>query len=212
MEPVKILQAAITLLSLVNPLVCALLLAPVVAGQTTTARFTTASRACIAIFVILAIFALAGAKLLKVFGISLDVFQVAGGLVLAWMGFNMVRASSGVASAEHVPTEGQAASPSLTPLILFAASPGTITGVITLAVNHTGTALPVTALLGAAIAVFVLWIVLLLASRLVAGASGASDASGESLTRTLASGMMGLIVIAMGFQFAMSGAKAFFGH
>lgn len=38
------------------------------------------------------------------------------------------------------------ANPSLTPLILFAASPGTITGVITLSVAHAKSGIPVTAL------------------------------------------------------------------
>jgi undecaprenyl pyrophosphate phosphatase UppP len=47
---------------------------------------------------------------------------------------------------------------SFTPLILFAASPGTITGVITLAVAHAKLALPVTALVAVVVAAVVMWI------------------------------------------------------
>ncbi len=198
----KVVQATITLLSLINPVVCALMLSQVSAGQSPAARAISATRASVSIFVILAVFALVGAKLLKLFGISLDVFQVAGGLVLAAMGFGMIRASFGQSSPRDPAVGNQ--SHSLTPLILFAASPGTITGIITLSVNHSGAELPITALLGALIAVVALWLVLLLTSRM----SGSGD--GDNFLHNLVSGMMGLIVIAMGFQFGMTGAKAFF--
>ena len=202
MSSMKVIQAAVTLLSLINPVVCALMLSQIGAGQSSASRAASATKASIAVLVILILFALIGAKLLKVFGISLDVFQVAGGLVLAWMGFSMVRASTGQAS-QATPVKGRQAQ-SLTPLILFAASPGTITGIVTLSVNHSGTALPVTAILGAAIAVLALWLILVLASRL------SSQGSGDSFLHNLLAGMMGLIVIAMGFQFGMTGIKAFF--
>jgi multiple antibiotic resistance protein len=54
---------------------------------------------------------------------------------------------------------------SLTPLILFAASPGTITGVITLAVAHAKLRLPVTALVAIAVAAVAMWIVMVFAAR-----------------------------------------------
>ena len=44
------------------------------------------------------------------------------------------------------PAASPDASPSLTPLILFAANPGTITGVITLSVAHGKSGIPVSAL------------------------------------------------------------------
>ena len=40
---------------------------------------------------ILALAALLGVKVLSLFGVSLDAFQVAGGGVLAWMGFSMLK-------------------------------------------------------------------------------------------------------------------------
>jgi len=40
--------------------------------------------------VILAAAALVGTRVLEMFGMSLDTFSVAGGFVLAWMGFSML--------------------------------------------------------------------------------------------------------------------------
>jgi multiple antibiotic resistance protein len=79
---------------------------------------------------------------------------------------------------------------SLTPVILFAASPGTITGVITLAVVHTKLQLPVTALAAVAVATVVMWIMMLLVGR-------DRDHPGDGFLRDTATRFMGLIVIAM---------------
>jgi multiple antibiotic resistance protein len=86
-----------------------------------------------------------------------------------------------------------AAKRSLTPVILFAASPGTITGVITLAVAHAKLALPITALV--AVAVAVMWVAMLLVARGGPRASGAGNLLHDMVTR-----FMGLIVLAMGVQ------------
>jgi len=88
-------------------------------------------------------------------------------------------------------------------LILFAASPGTITGVITLSAAHAGLALPVTALVAVAVAGLVTWLVLLLVTR-VAGKGGEGGFARDTITR-----FMGLIVLSMGVQFALTGLHKF---
>src|SRR4029434_4933499 len=149
------LQAIVTVLSLVNPLICGVMFAQIEAGQTRAIRITDATRAALAVLVILLVAALAGARVLQIFGVSLDAFSIAGGGVLTWIGFSMLRGNSPQA---RDPSKDRAAEKrSLTPLILFAASPGTITGVITLAVAHAKLALPVTALVAVAVAVVVMW-------------------------------------------------------
>jgi multiple antibiotic resistance protein len=92
---------------------------------------------------------------------------------------------------------------SLTPLVLFAASPGTITGVITLSAAHTGLDLPVTALVAIAVAGLVTWLTLLLVSRVAAKASEGGSA------RDMVTRFMGLIVWSMGVQFAPTGLHKF---
>src|SRR6476620_9424045 len=153
------LQAIVTVLSLVNPLICGAMFAQIEAGQTNATRLADATRAALAVLVILVIAALVGARVLHIFGVSLDAFSVAGGVVLAWIGFFMLRGNS----APVPNAAGGDQKRSLTPLILFAASPGTITGVITIAVVHTKLLLPVvTALVAVAVATVVMWIVMVL--------------------------------------------------
>ena len=89
-------------------------------------------------------------------------------------------------------------------MILFAASPGTITEVITLAVAHAKLALPVTALVAVAVAVAVMWVVMVLVAH------GGSRASGGGLLHDMVTRFMGLIVLAMGVQFALTGFRNFF--
>ena len=197
------LQATVTVLALINPAISAAIFAQVEAGQPTNARVLSATKAATAILTVLIVTALVGTKVLGAFGISLDVFQVAGGLVLAWMGFGMLKGDH----SQTAPSNDQAdAEPSITPLVLFAASPGTITGVITLSIAHTGSELPVTALVGIVVGVAITWLLLLLTARLSGQGSG-----GGGLIHDLTSRFMGLIVLAMGFQFALSGLRSFMG-
>jgi multiple antibiotic resistance protein len=86
------LQAIVTVLSLVNPLICGAMFAQIEAGQARTTQFGDATKAALAVLVILVIAALVGARVLQVFGVSLDAFSVAGGGVLAWIGSRQVRA------------------------------------------------------------------------------------------------------------------------
>jgi len=193
-------QAAVTILALINPAICAVIFSSAEHGRDSRNQVGDATKAAAAILIILAVAAVAGASVLSAFGISLDAFQVAGSVVLVWMGFSMLTGSGHSGSPEGA--SGGAEAPSLLPLVMFAASPGTITGVITVAVTHTGHELPLTALVGAAVAVGVTWL-LLLASIRMGGKSG----PGHQITASF----MGLIVLAMGVQFGLSGLKSFFG-
>ena len=83
------------------------------------------------------------------------------------------------------------------------ASPGTITGVITLAVVHTKLSLPVTALVAVAVATAIMWVAMVLLGRQEARPGG--GLLHDTVTR-----FMGLIVVAMGTQFALTGARDFF--
>src|SRR5262245_66652299 len=88
------LQAIVTVLSLVNPLICGAMFAQIEAGQDRATRLADATKAALDVLVILVIAALVGAKVLQIFGVSLDAFSVAGGGVLAWIGFSMLRGNS----------------------------------------------------------------------------------------------------------------------
>lgn len=170
-------------------------------GRPRRAKVIDASTAALIILVILVLAALVGTRVLQLFGVSLDAFSVAGGGVLSWIGFSMLRGNP--THENRATADGTDQKVSLTPLILFAASPGTITGVITLAAAHTKFAFPTTALTAVAVATFVMWLTTLLLIAIGRGSSGGGILH-ETVTR-----FMGLIVIAMGVQFALTGIKSF---
>jgi multiple antibiotic resistance protein len=189
------------MLSLINPLMCGAIFVRIEGARPFKALLADATRAALAVLVILVLAALFGTQVLHVFGVSLDAFSVAGGGVLSWIGFSMLRGDSTDAgdAKQHVPGQQE----SLTPLILFAASPGTITGVITLAVAHSRFSLPVTALVAVSVGVVVMWLTILLVVRM------GNRTGGRGFVRDTATRFMGLIVIAMGVQFALTGIRAF---
>ena len=195
------LQAIVTVLSLVNPLMCGALFARIEGEQSRNTQIADAAKAVLAVLVILVLAALFGARVLHLFGVSLDAFSVAGGGVLSWIGFSMLSGNPTIDKTSI--DDGTKDKRSLTPLILFAASPGTITGVITLAVAHSQLGFPVTALVAIAVAVLVMGIAILLVACV------GSPSNGGGFVRDTATRFMGLIVIAMGIQFALSGLRAF---
>lgn len=194
------LQAIATILSLINPAICGAIFSGIEAGRPGKLQFADATKAMLTVLVILALAAFFGTALLRAFGISLDAFQVAGGSVLVWMGFLMLRGSD--SKSPKVDTT-QSDKPVLTPLVLFAASPGTITGVITLSATHSPLGIPVTSLVAVGIAIALTWMVLLMTIRF----AGRKDGGG--LVHDVVTRFMGLIVLAMGVQFGLTGVRSF---
>jgi multiple antibiotic resistance protein len=84
---------------------------------------------------------------------------------------------------------------------MFAAGPGTITAVVTLAAVHTPDGFPVTAIAAAVIGAGVTFAALLLAIEL-------GSHLGRSM-QAMVTRFMGLIVASMGMQFVLTGLKAF---
>ena len=82
------------------------------------------------------------------------------------------------------------------------ASPETITGVIALSVAHGKSGIPVSALV--AVATTVMWLLIVLAAHLDGRGSG-------GFVHATVTRFMGLIVIVMGVQFALSGIRSFMG-
>jgi multiple antibiotic resistance protein len=141
-------------------------------------------------------------QILKVFGISLDAFSVAGGGVLIFIGLSMLRGSSSPSTPDAL-GDGSGDINRFGRLILFAASPGTITGVITIVAAHRREGIPVTALVAIAAVLGATWILLLVTSAMGRGKTH------PSLARDMVSRYMGLIIVAMGIQFALDGYRSF---
>jgi|SRR5215471_4126196 len=193
-------QAIVTVLAVINPVVCGSIFLTLTPELAPAQKRAAAVKVALSILIILVASALIGLRVLSIFGISLDVFRIVGGMIVAYMGFDMLRGRQTVAQAS--PTDDDAAAPSsLAPLIMFAAGPGTITAVVTLAAVHTPDALPVTAIVAAVIGAAVTFAVLLLAI-------GAESRLGR-ISQAMVTRFMGLIVASMGMQFVLTGLKAF---
>src|ERR1044072_5791539 len=196
----QMVQAVVTVLAVINPVVCGsmfLTLAPELAAAQ---RRSAAVKVALSILIILAASALLGLKILAVFNISLDVFRIVGGMIIAFMGFDMLRGRQTVAqTADHARA---APANTFALLIMFAAGPGTITAVVTLAAVHTPDRLPTTAIVASVTGAAVTLAVLLLAAQL-----GSHLNRG---TQAVVTRFMGLIVAAMGMQFVLTGLKEFF--
>jgi multiple antibiotic resistance protein len=195
-----IAQAVVTVLAVINPVVCGAIFLTLTRKLVPAQRRSAAIRVALSILIILLASALIGLKVLSIFGISLDVFRIVGGMIIAYMGFDMLRGRQTVGQASPADDDTNAPS-SLAPLIMFAAGPGTITAVVTLAAVHTPDGLPVTAIIAAVIGAGVTFAALLFAV-------GMGSHVGRS-TKAIVTRFMGLIVASMGMQFVLTGLKAF---
>jgi hypothetical protein len=83
------IQTIVTVLPLVNSAICGMLFAQAERGRSGACQLGDATKAALAILAIVVVAALAGTRVLDLFGVSLDAFMVAAGGVLAWMGFSM---------------------------------------------------------------------------------------------------------------------------
>src|SRR5262249_11467762 len=154
----------------------------------------------LSILVILVGSALIGLKVLSIFNISLDVFRIVGGMIIAYMGFDMLR--RGHTPDQAPPIDAGAAPPNPPPpAVRLAARPGATTALGSWAAWHAAEGLPVPAIVaavvGAAITYSVLLLVIGVGSRLGGG------------TQAIVTRFMGLIVASMGMQFVLTGLKEF---
>ncbi len=193
-------QAIVTVLAVINPMVCGSIFLSLTAKMERSQQRRWAGKASLEILIVLGVSALVGHAVLRAFGISLEVFQIVGGIIIAYMGFNMLSGRS--TFGRQPPPEGESdTGVRLAPLLMFAAGPGTIATVVTLTAALASDCAPSTALVAAVVGAAVTFAALLLAIR--AGARLGHEVEG-GVTR-----FMGLIVASMGMQFIMVGLKAF---
>jgi multiple antibiotic resistance protein len=95
-DPSSLLQFSLIALSsvffLVDPIATVPVFLTMTAGASSAHRRRMAKRAAITCVAALSAFALAGALIFRLFGITLPAFQVAGGLILLLIGLDMVQA------------------------------------------------------------------------------------------------------------------------
>lgn len=200
----SLFNAFVTLLVTIDPPGLAPIFLAVTRNMNRAERKQVSIRASVIGFVLLAVFAVAGAAILSVFGITLAAFRVAGGFLLFFIAFEMVfekrndrkeKISDVAITRDHI--HNIAAFPLAIPLI---AGPGAISATVLLSGSFHGFA-GQAALVGIIfVCLAVTYLVFLLAERIdrILGETGRSI-----LTR-----LLGVILAALAVQFVADGVKA----
>src|SRR5688572_10192410 len=110
--------------------------------ETAAERRRRALRACVAMTVLLVLFAATGTALFRAFGITLPAFRTAGGLILWFVALDMLHGERRTQEGREEVLEGQAKEDvALTPLAIpMLAGPGAISTVIVLSSQARGAA------------------------------------------------------------------------
>ena len=200
------ISALVTLLVVVDPVGLAPAFLAVTDGLSPQHRRQVALRASLIAAAILIGAALGGDWLLRMLGISLPAFRIAGGLLLFSIAFEMVfglrierqQHAAEQAMEEHV--RNIAAFPLGIPLL---AGPGAITATVLLAGQTNGRAVPLAILMGViTIVAFACLVTFLVAERIgkLLGITG----------NIVLSRLLGVILAALAVQYVLDGVRAVF--
>jgi multiple antibiotic resistance protein len=191
-----------SLLAIINPLSAAPMYLALTDGYTAEHRRRTLRSAIITAALVLVVFASLGGTIFQLFGITIDAFRIAGGILFFGIGMDMLQAkrSRGKATEEEEREATTKEEVGITPLgVPMITGPGAITTVMVLMTQAT-TVPRVAVVFGAVMVVLAIaWIVLAAAPRLVGffGQTGLNV-----MTR-----IMGLLVTVIGVQFIVDGAR-----
>lgn len=199
----SVFNAFVTILVTIDPPGLAPIFLAVTRGMTRDERRQVSIRASVIGFGVLALFAIAGASILSVFGITLPAFRVAGGFLLFFIAFEMVfekrqdrkeKISDLAITRDHI--HNIAAFPLAIPLI---AGPGAISATVLLSGSFQGWVAQA-ALVGIIFACLVVtYFVFLLAERI----DGLLGQTGRSILTRL----LGVILAALAVQFVADGIR-----
>lgn len=191
-----------SLLAIINPLSATPMYLALTDGYTAEHRRRSLRSAVITAFAVLAVFALLGGTIFQLFGITINAFRIAGGIIFFGIGLDMLQAKrSRVKATEEEEREGMSKEEiGITPLgIPMITGPGAITTVMVL-MTQAVTAPRVVVVFAIVIVVLAItWVTLSAAPRLV-GFFGQTGLN--AMTR-----IMGLLVTVIGVQFIIDGAR-----
>jgi multiple antibiotic resistance protein len=182
-----------SLFTVVDPIGVAPVFASMTARADARSRRRAALRACLTALVVLAVFAISGSALLRLFGVTIEAFRIAGGILFGMLGLTMLQGGGG-----HAALSDDDGDPSIVPLgVPLIGGPGAMTTVMVL-MGQAETGWHVAMLASAVLVVLALtWIVLAAAPALLSR----FGAAGVALTTRV----MGLVVLVIGVQFVIDG-------
>jgi len=188
---------------IVDPIACIPTFLVLTADTELKQRRRTAKRAAWTCFLVLAGFAVAGTLIFRMFGITLPAFRIAGGLIMIFIGFDMVQARR--SQTKETPSETQQAlekdDVSIVPLgVPMLAGPGSISTVIALMAQSTTWLHSASIIAAVALTAFLSYWTLAAADRV---GRRMGNTGIHILTR-----FMGLLLMAIAVQFILSGLTA----
>jgi multiple antibiotic resistance protein len=189
-----------SLLAIVDPLAATPMFLSLTSGHTLSERKATVLRATLTAIAVMAGFGMLGRWIFSVFGITINAFRIAGGIIFFSAGLDMLQARrSRVKATEQEEEEGSHKDDvGVTPLGMpMIAGPGAITTVM-VRVSQAGSAAELVSIYVAILAVgLVTWLVLSASNRVVVmfGQTGLNV-----MTR-----IMGLLVTVVGVQSVING-------
>src|SRR5262245_149296 len=84
-------QAVVIVLAVINPVVCGSIFLTLTPKLSPSQKQRAAVKVALSILIILVASALIGLRVLDIFGISLYVFRIEGGIIIAYIRFDMLR-------------------------------------------------------------------------------------------------------------------------
>jgi multiple antibiotic resistance protein len=191
-----------SLLALLNPLSVAPLYLSLTAGYTAEHRRRTLRTAVLTGAIVLILFALLGGTLFQLFGITLEAFRIAGGIILFGIGMDMLQAKQSrvKATPEEEEEAHQKEEIAITPLgVPLIVGPGSITTVMVLMGGATSAA-----------RVGVLFVAIVASLGVVFGALATAPRLVQYFGQTglnVMTRIMGLLLTVIGAQFIIDGAR-----
>ncbi|MDB4950031.1 MAG: multiple antibiotic resistance (MarC)-related protein [Gemmatimonadetes bacterium] len=191
-----------SLLAIINPLSAAPMYLALTAGYSPRQRRRTLRNGIFTAFVVLVVFALLGGAIFQLFGITLDAFRIAGGIIFFGIGMDMLQAkrSRGKTTEEEEAEGFTRTEVGVTPLgIPMITGPGAITTVMVL-MTRADTHLQQGLVFGSVVMVMLIsWLVLSASPRLV-------RALGQTGLNVMTR-IMGLLVTVIAIQFIVDGTR-----
>jgi multiple antibiotic resistance protein len=210
MDPGFAIKVFTALFAIMNPIANIPIFLSLTDGASDAARRKVAMTVLLGVTIGCIVSAVAGQAILHVFGLSIDDFRLAGGLLVLLIALSMVQ---GTASRQHAPTHSEQADiadsdaedvaiyPLTIPLLV---GPGTIASMIVLGQDAFAHGLEISLAIGLG-AFLVLLAVALFAAPLIGHyLSGKVTAITQRL--------MGMILAAIAMQMILTSLRGFFGH
>lgn len=202
------LTGLVTLFAMMNPPAAVPLFLTLTAGLSGPDQAAIARRAAVNSGVVLLACLAVGALVLEFFSISIAALRVAGGMIIAFLGFRLLFANEDVHAPEGV-TPARRPDPSLVPLAIPTLSgPGSMSVVITGFTQIAAATTVGAEVQGYAIAVAVIVTVALSAWAILRASRRVLAVLGDDGIASL-KGIMGFLLVCIGVQFVANGITEF---